>query len=428
MKKVGIALVGYGVIGSGVIEILQDHESILTSRTGISFELLYIVDKDLTSPRRVQVKSAKLTDKLDEALNDPAVQIVVELVGGTGFAYTLIEQSLLKNKNVVTANKALLAERGLELFALASKHHKAIGFEASVCGGIPIIRTLNDSLVGDKVNTLYGIVNGTTNYILTKMMEENLDFKTALSQAQKLGFAEADPTLDIGGHDAAHKIAILAALAFNTPIDYSKVHTEGIQNMDLDDIKNAVELGYVIKLLAVAKLDDDKSVEVRVNPTLVPTDNQLAFVRNEFNAVLVSSEFLGDSMYYGRGAGSKPTASAVIADIVEIAKFIDQPEKTTKYLPFETHPLKAIGDIESRYYLKINVLDKPGVLSRISGIFGTHNISIASLIQNERSQTDHVPLVLTTHTALEKNFKQALKEIEQLEFVRKPVSFIRIID
>lgn len=260
------------------------------------------------------------------------------------------------------------------------------------------------------------------------MFEEDQSFDAALKQAQKLGFAEADPTLDINGHDAAHKIAILAALAFNTAVDYHQVYTEGIEEIKLEDIRNAEELGYIIKLLAIAKLDPDNTVEVRVNPTLVPADNQLAFVSNEFNAVLIESAFLGNSMYYGRGAGSHPTASAVIGDIIDIAKSIKSPVKSIKYVPFNNYQLKNIGDIESRYYVRFNVLDKPGVLSKISGIFGNNNISIASVIQEERSKTNYVPLIMTTHTALEKNMNRALDEIEKLDFNKKQGVMLRVME
>ncbi len=428
MSKVTLALVGFGTIGTGVIEILKNNSEIIKKRTGIEIVLKYIVDIDITTPRKTDLASAIKITNYKEALKDPEVDIVIELVGGTGFSSILVEESIKSGKNVVTANKALLAEKGAALFKLADENGKNIGFEGSVGGGIPIIRTVSDALVGDKIYSIYGIVNGTTNYILTKMFEEDQSFDAALKQAQKLGFAEADPTLDINGHDAAHKIAILAALAFNTAVDYHQVYTEGIEEIKLEDIRNAEELGYIIKLLAIAKLDPDNTVEVRVNPTLVPADNQLAFVSNEFNAVLIESAFLGNSMYYGRGAGSHPTASAVIGDIIDIAKSIKSPVKSIKYVPFNNYQLKNIGDIESRYYVRFNVLDKPGVLSKISGIFGNNNISIASVIQEERSKTNYVPLIMTTHTALEKNMNRALDEIEKLDFNKKQGVMLRVME
>lgn len=427
MSRIGVALIGYGTIGNGVAEILQDNRDLIKNRTGVDIELMYAVDKDWDTPRRIALKTAHKSSDYKEALNDPNVHVVVELVGGTGFAYTLVEESLKAGKNVVCANKALLAEKGAPLFALARNKKLSLGFEASVCGGIPVIRTVNDALAGDRIRSIHGIVNGTTNYILTKMFDENQSFETALKDAQKLGFAEADPTLDINGHDAAHKLAILASLAFNTSIDYKQIYAEGIDSIDLEDVRNARELGYVIKLLAITRLDSDGSIEVRVHPTLVPNENQLAFVRNEFNAVLIDSEYLTNSMYYGRGAGSRPTATAVVADIIDIAKFKDTPDKTMKFSDFENRKLKPIGDIESRYYLRLNVLDKPGTLSRIAGILGNHSISLASVIQKERSETDFVPLIMTTHSAIEKNIRSAIAEIEKESFIKEKGILIRIM-
>ncbi|MGA2142562.1 MAG: homoserine dehydrogenase [Brevinematales bacterium] len=428
MPGIGIALVGFGTIGSGVVRILEDDFELIREKTGLELRLKYVVDKDWQTPRNVEIKRAQKITDYKTVLEDKDINVVIELAGGTGFAYTLIEDCLKAGKNVVTANKALLAERGLPLFQLARDRNLSIGFEASVCGGIPIIRTVGDALVGDRINSIYGIVNGTTNYILTRMFEENLSFAAALKQAQKLGFAETDPTLDINGFDAAHKITILAELAYNININFSDVYIEGITDIQLEDIKVSSELGYVLKLIASAKLDPDKTVEVRVNPTLVPRDNQLSFVRNEFNAVMIESEYLGNSMYYGRGAGSMPTASAVIADIVDIAKAVNEPVSTLKYRSFSGYPLKNIGDIETRYYVRFNVLDKPGVLSKISGIFGANNISIASVIQKERSKTDYVPIIMTTHSAFEKDINNAFDEIEKLYFSKHRGVKIRIMD
>ncbi len=427
MSKVGVALVGYGTIGTGVVEILQENAAVIEKRTGVSVELKYVVDKDLTTPRRVR-PNVEMTPDYKKAIADPETDIVVELVGGTGFAYQLVEETLAAGKNAVTANKALLAEKGTPLFELANRKGVTIGFEGSVCGGIPIIRTITNSLVGDNISAIYGIVNGTTNYILTKMYEENLQFDVALKQAQELGFAEADPTLDIGGFDAAHKIAILGAIAFNNHITYDQVYVEGIQNIHLDDVKIAGELGYVVKLLGIAKRDGGDSIELRVNPTLVPAQNQLAAVRNEFNAVMLESEFLGNSMYYGRGAGSRPTATAVVADILSIARSIDKPARTSKYSQFNNLKVKAMGDVQSRYYLRFTVVDKEGVLSFISGVFGKNHISIASVIQKERSATDYVPLILTTHTAYERDIVKSLDEIEKSEMTNGRGVMLRMLD
>lgn len=428
MPKVNVALVGYGTIGVGVVEILQNNADLIEKRTGVRVELKYVADKDTTTPRRTTLSTAELTTDYRKVLADPEVDIVIELVGGTTFAYQLVEETLKAGKNAVTANKALLAERGTPLFELADKQGKVIGFEASVCGGIPIIRTITNALVGDNIEAIYGIVNGTTNYILTKMYEENMTFDVALKQAQELGFAEADPTLDIGGFDAAHKIAILGALAFNNTITYDKVYVEGIRDIHLEDVKIAGQLGYVVKLLGIAKKDEGGQIELRVNPTLVPAHNQLAAVRNEFNAALVESEYLGTSMYYGRGAGSRPTATAVVADVVSIARSIDKPGRTSKYVPFDDYRVKPMGDVKSRYYLRFNVVDKPGVLSYISGVFSKNHISIASVIQEERSEKDYVPLILTTHTAYERDTLKSLDEIEKSDMTNGRGVMLRMLD
>lgn len=429
MSKVGVAIIGYGTIGTGVAEILQKNKDLILKRTGTEVQLKYVIDKDTTSPRRIELTGGlKITDDYKAAMNDPEVHIIVELVGGTGFSYTLVEETLQAGKNAVTANKALLAERGTPLFKLAEEKGVVIGFEASVAGGIPIIRTLSNSLAGDNVKAIYGIVNGTTNYILTKMFEEDLSFDTALKQAQELGFAEADPTLDIGGGDAAHKIAILGALAFNNPLSFDEVYTEGITDVKLEDVKYAGELGYIVKLLGIAKKDEGGQIELHVNPALVSKDNQLAAVRNEFNAVLIESEYLGTSMYYGRGAGSQPTATAVVADIISIARSIDKTERTNKYSQFNDAPIKEMGEIHSRYYIRFGVKDQSGVLSDISGIFDKNGISIASVVQKERSETEFVPLILTTHCAKERSVLEALNAIEKKDYTESRGVMLRILD
>lgn len=428
MSKISVAVVGFGTIGAGVVQILQDEAEMIRKRTGVDVDLKYVIDKDLKTKRKVKIEKASFIDDYHVALNDPEVDVVVELVGGTTFAYQLVEESLKAGKNVVSANKALLAERGAPLFELALQKEKVIGFEASVAGGIPIIRTVNDALAGDYIQAIYGIVNGTTNYILTKMLEEKWDYSAALKKAQELGFAEADPTLDVEGFDAAHKIAILAALAFNTTIQYNKVHVEGISRISNQDVKTAGQLGYVLKLLAIARIDAKDQIELRVNPTLVHKDNQLAAVRNEFNAVLIESEYLGSSLYYGRGAGSLPTATAVIADILDLARHQDAPMETNKYISFNNFKVKDMGDIESRYYIRFKVKDHVGVLHTISGVFSEFNISISSVIQKERLKNSYVPLILTTHMAREKDIIAALDRIDSLGFVEHRGVMIRIME
>ena len=427
-KNVKIAIVGLGTIGSGVIELLKNESDIIEKKSSINIEIKYLIDIDNEKLKKINCPDAIKTNDYKQAITDKEVDIIVELTGGIDFPNKLIKEALENGKNVVTANKALLAEKGKDLFDLALEKNKNIGFEASVCGGIPIIRTIYDALTGDRIKGIFGIVNGTTNYILTKMYEENIGFSTALKEAQKLGFAEADPTLDISGYDAAHKICILAQIAFNTPIEFNKVYVDGIQGIDLIDIKNANEIGYIIKLLAIAKFDPDETVEVRVHPCLVSKKNLLAFVRDEYNAVFLETKYFGNSMYYGKGAGSFPTATAVISDIVEISKSIFSNQNTTKLKHITNYPLKEIGEILSRYYVRFLVPDKPGVLSKISGIFGENNISIASVIQKERSKETYVPLIMTTHLAKEKDIINALNTIEKLDFSKKRAVMIRIID
>ncbi|URA09884.1 homoserine dehydrogenase [Thermospira aquatica] len=427
MKTIGIAVVGFGTIGSGVVKILQDLAPLIEKRTGIYPELRWVVDKDITSPRSVKVEKAKLTTDYKEALADPSVEVVVELVGGKGFAYTLIEESLKGGKHVVTANKALLAERGQKLFMLAKEMKKSLLFEASVGGGIPILRTISHSLVGDRIRALYAIVNGTTNYVLTQMALNKSSLEDALKEAQRKGFAEADPTLDMNGDDAAHKLAILATLAFHTELDFSHVHYEGIEHIALEDILHAERMGYTVKLLAIGKRDEDNRLELRVHPTLVPKDNQLAFVHYEYNAILVESEYLGTSMYYGKGAGSHPTATAVVADIMAIAEH-SREGNFELFRPYQRLEVKSMDEITSRYYIRFHVLDQTGVLAQIASIFGKYGISIASVLQPEQSETTSVPLIMTTHEARERNMRQAMEEISRLSFIQDKVMMIRIMD
>ncbi len=426
--QLNLALVGFGTIGSGVVKILQDERKLIEQRTGVDLNLKYVVDKDFTADRGVEIQAAQKVTDYRIALEDSDIDVVIELVGGVGFANILVEECLKAGKNVVTANKALIAEKGMPLLTLAKEKNLVIGYEASVAGGIPIIRTVSDALAGDRIQAVYGIVNGTTNYILTKMIEENEGFADALKEAQRLGFAEADPTLDIEGFDAAHKIAILGAMAFNCPIRYDEIAVEGITGIQLEDVKIADELGYVIKLLAIAKIDEDQSIELRVNPSLIPRENQLAAVRNEFNAILVESASLGDSMYYGKGAGSLPTATAVVADLIDLAKFGEFRYRTSKFTAFNDYDFKPMGEIMSRYYLRFGVMDQPGVLSHITGVFGEKHISISTVNQKERKEGSFVPLILTTHLAKEQNILDAIEEIAAKEYVRDKGVMIRIVD
>lgn len=427
MERAVVGVVGFGTVGGGVVDLLQRSRDIIRERAGVDVELKYVASKNFGGTG-VEILYARRTSDYNEIIQDNEVNIVVELVGGIEVPFDIITKAIRSGKNVVTANKALLAEKGDEIFFLAREYGVTVGFEASVAGGIPIIRVIADSLVGDRISQILGILNGTTNFILTKMFEESMDFASALRKAQELGFAEADPSLDVDGVDTAHKISILARLAFNTSVDFNSVYVEGIRNIDLDDIKYAYEMGFVLKLLGIAKLDDDGTLEVRVHPALISKNNQLAFVRNEYNAILVESKNLGISMYYGRGAGRYPTAVSVVSDIVEIAKNLRNPGNVDKMKSFEKREIKSIGDIYSRYYLRFCVIDRPGVLSAISKILGDNNISIAAVIQKEVSPHEFVPLVMVTHHARERDLVKALSEINNLKVVKGQGVMIRIVD
>jgi len=426
-KSVKVSVIGFGTVGGGVVDILQQNRELIKNRTGVNIELKSVVSKSFSNVG-VEILYAKKLSDYNDVINDEEIDIVVELVGGIDVPFDIISKAISKKKSVVTANKALLAERGHILFRMAEEKGVTIGFEASVAGGIPIIRSIADAMVGDKVSEILGILNGTTNFILTKMFEENIEFEEALKEAQRLGFAEADPSLDIDGIDTAHKIIILSQLAFNTFVDFNSVHIEGIRNISLMDIKYAYEMGFVLKLLGIAKLDDDGKVEIRVHPALISKDNQLASVKNEYNGVLVKSKNLGITMYYGKGAGRYPTAVSVVSDIVEIAKNLDNPRRVNKISHFTEREVKPMGDILSKYYLRFLVIDKPGVLSIISKILGDNNISIASVIQKEVMPHEFVPLVMVTHHAKEKDLMKAVAEINSLNVVKGSGAVIRIVD
>jgi homoserine dehydrogenase len=363
-------------------------------------------------------------------INDPQVDIVVELIGGTTVAKTLCLEAIAKGKHLVTANKALLGEHGLEIYRAAAEKRVDLGFEASVCGAIPIIRSVREGLVANRIQSIMGIVNGTTNYILTKMTDSGQAFAAVLAEAQAKGYAEADPTLDVGGFDAAHKLQILASLAYGGYIRYSDIHIEGIQKVEATDIAFARELGYRIKLLAIAK-EEQGELEVRVHPTMIPETHLLASVGGVYNAVHIRGDSCGSLMFSGRGAGQMPTASSVVADIVEIAHNIiyHRPSRAS-LLP--TGPvaaeitLRPMERIRSRYFLRVMAVDKPGVLSKISGILGAHSISIASMIQKGRDEAAAVPIVFLTHEAVEGDMQKAIKAINQLDVTAGETACLRV--
>jgi homoserine dehydrogenase len=427
--EVKVGIVGCGVVGTGTIALLLENAKVIEEKTGIKLSISKVADKDWSRPREYEVPSTLRTTDYREVIESS--DIVVELVGGKDFAKRLLLEALEKGKHVVTANKHLLAEEGEEIFKKAREKGLMVGFEASVGGGIPIIKALKEGLVGNRVQNFYGILNGTTNYILTQMLEQDVSFDTALKRAQELGYAEADPSLDIDGWDSAHKIALLAFVGFGKLFPFEEVYVEGIRNIDLLDVELGKDLGYTLKLLAIAKRTDSE-VELRVHPTLIPSDNPLAKVSDVYNAVLVEGDFVGKTMFYGRGAGSRPTASAVVSDIVDIAKSMGSC-KSQSWLWESKEGLRINKNFYSRYYLRFDVPDRPGVLAKIANVLAEYQISIASVLQKEkvckvagRERQPIVPLVILTHKAYEMDMQKAIREIQQLPVVEGKPVIIRV--
>lgn len=426
--RINVGIAGFGTIGSGVVHLLNANGKAIQEKTGLDIRVSAVADVDFSVDRGVSLEGITKYNDGMELVKDKSVDIVVELVGGVEFPFRLIKAALENGKHVVTANKALLAKQGKELYRIAAERELAVGIEASVAGGIPIIKTIREALAGNRIQEIRGIINGTCNYILTKMDEDGLAFEEALASAQQLGFAEADPTLDITGGDAAHKIAILASLAFNTPVELAEVHTEGIDNISAQDVEIARELGYVIKLVGVARDRGDAGIEARVHPLLLPFEDQLASIRNEFNAVFLRSDYLGDAMLTGKGAGSFPTASAVVGDLVDISRRLRDDSRIAPFFAsYQERPMVPFGDTENRYYLHISTKDEPGILSRISGFLGERGISIASMIQREADEAEAVPLVMLTHTAKESSIREAVALIDALPEAVKPTVIMRAL-
>jgi homoserine dehydrogenase len=431
-QTVKVGLIGFGTIGAGVVKLLRAHRAEITRRTGgRTIEITTIADLDTTTDRGVAVKPARLIADAGALLGDPAIDIVIELIGGYEPARRFVLEAIRQGKDVVTANKALLAVHGEEIVAAAEKKGVRLGFEASVGGGIPILRTLKEGLAGDKTVAVHGIVNGTCNHILTTMTREGRPFDDVLAEAQKLGLAEANPSTDIDGVDSAHKLALLTTLAFGVRPRFADIPTEGIRHVDAIDIAFARELGYTIKLLAIAK-DHGGALEARVHPTMIPNGHLLADVGGNFNALFVRGAALGPTMYYGQGAGSLPTATAVIADLIAavrdraIGGAVRVPPWGVPQATLRKVKMQPMADLESEYYLRCMALDRPGVLARIAGILGRFDISIAAVIQRDRRAGTTVPVVIRTHRARERNVARALRAIDGLDTVRgRPVS-IRI--
>ncbi|MDX9715048.1 MAG: homoserine dehydrogenase [Dissulfurispiraceae bacterium] len=427
-KNIGIGIIGFGTVGTGTVKILTENAGTIKQRTGLDISVRKIADLDTSRDRGVKLADGVLINDARMLLNDPEIDIVVELMGGIHPAKEFILEALKNGKHVVTANKALLATEGNEIFAEAARCGVEIGFEASVAGGIPIIKVLREGLIGNNILAVYGIINGTSNYILTKMTYEKVEFEDALKEAQALGYAEADPTFDVEGIDTAHKLTILSSLAYGIKLSYENVYKEGITRLTAQDIELASELGYKVKLLAIAKAADG-AIEMRVHPTMIPHEHLISKVDGAFNAVFVEGDAVGSTLYYGRGAGDMPTGSAVVADIVDIARNMAAGSigRVPGILAVNTGArLKSMEDIESMYYFRFSAFDKPGVLSRISGILGSRNISIASVIQKGRSKSGSVPLVVLTHRAKESDVISAVKEIDGLPVVSDRTLFIRV--
>ncbi len=428
MKEIRIGLIGFGTVGTGVVRNVLSNGELIAHRTGIHLQLARVADIDLEREREVSVDLSLLTSDARDVLQDESVDIIVELIGGIHPAREYVLTALRSGKHVVTANKALISKHGPELFETARAHGVELLYEASVAGCIPIIKSLRESLSANRILSLDGIVNGTCNYILTRMQQDELAFSAALEEAQARGYAEADPSFDIDGTDSAQKLAILASLASNSSVDVDRIYVEGITHITQKDIAYASDLGYRLKLLAIAKLGPDW-VQARVHPALIRGDHPLADVWGVHNAIYVVGDYAGEMMLYGAGAGQKPTASAVVSDIVDISRTIKSAgQKRISSLPevATTKRLIPMSQIEGRYYLRFTVLDKPGVLAQIAAILGENGISISGVTQKERHLESAVPIVALTHRAKEEAVQSALKSIDSLEAVRDRTVLLRI--
>ncbi len=428
MKTLRIGLLGLGQVGSGFFSLYARKKNFFREQIGVSLQIPRVAVKHSGKKRNIKTPGVKFTTDAFEIVRDPEIDVIVELIGGTGVARELVIEALRQGKDVVTANKALLAEHGDEIFELAIREKCRVYFEASVGGGIPVIKALREGLVANHIDSVHSIINGTSNFILTQMTELKQDFKVALAAAQKKGYAEADPALDIEGIDAAHKLAVLARFAFGGKVKFKDIHCEGISSIRSEDIAFAEEFGYRIKLLAIAKSSANSSdIEARVQPTLLPKNHILASVNGSFNAVLLHGDEVGDVLFYGRGAGPAPTASAVMADLTDLALRKERAASEVAMRAVE-RPLriKNISSILSRYYLRFHVVDRPGVLSKITQLLGKHRISISDVIQRERSAGGVVPLILITHDAHEKDVCEAIRTINRLDSVRGKSQVLRI--
>jgi homoserine dehydrogenase len=432
MKPIAVGLLGIGTVGSGTWDVLQRNAGEIRRRAGRAIRITRVADKDQKKARRLVGGKARVSGNAFELARAPDIDIIVELIGGTGIAKALVLEAIANGKHVVTANKALLAKHGNQIFKAAQKKGVMVAFEASVGGGIPIIKALREGLAANRIEWIAGIINGTSNFILSEMRDKGSAFAAVLGEAQAKGYAETDPTFDIEGIDAAHKLTILSALAFGIPMQFPKAYTEGISRLTQEDIGYAEELGYRIKLLGITRRAK-KGIELRVHPTLVPARRLIANVEGVMNAILVKGDAVGATMYYGAGAGSQPTASAVVADLVDVTRLITaDPEHRVPHLAFQPDQLSAtpilpIGEVETSYYLRMRVLDKPGVLARITRILADSRISIDAMVQKEPGEGEkRVDIVMLTHRAIEKDVDAAMARIERLPTVVGRVTRIRL--
>jgi homoserine dehydrogenase len=431
MQKIKVGLLGFGTIGTGVVRVFQQNRDLLVSRLGADIELVRIADLDTHSDRGVQLPPGLLTDDAQGLLNDPAIHIVIELIGGYEPARTFVLQAIRNGKHVVTANKALLAKHGEEIFRAAEEAGVDVMFEASVGGGIPVISAIKENLGANHFSALYGILNGTCNYILTQMDEEGIDFDEVLIDAQRRGYAEADPTFDIEGIDTAHKLALLCSLCFGTKVDFDQIYTEGVSKLSALDIQYARDFGYKLKLLAIGKRDGDR-IEARVHPTMIPEDYPLSSINGVFNSIRLVGDFSGPVMFSGYGAGMAATASAVMGDVLAVARTLRSDVGTR--VPALGCPqdlqsslsIKPMEQLVTHYYLRFTVKDQPGVLAKIAGVLGKYRISIESMVQPHRHEAEAVPIVFMTHEAKECDVIAALAEIDQLDVVQEETLLIRI--
>ena len=432
MKPINVGLLGIGTVGGGTFTVLERNREEISRRAGCAITMKMVADKETEKARRLVAGRATVTADAAEVVNHPDIDIVVELIGGTTVAKDLILRAIANGKHIVTANKALLAQHGNEIFAAAQKKDVMVAFEAAVGGGIPIIKSLREGLSANRIEWIAGIVNGTCNFILSEMRERGASFEDVLKEAQRRGYAEADPTFDIEGVDAAHKTTIMAAIGFGIPMRFESAYVEGISGLTQDDIKYAETMGYRIKLLGITRRRP-KGIEIRVHPALVPARRLIASVEGVMNAILVKGDAVGQTMYYGAGAGAEPTASAVVADLVDVARMLTaDPEHRVPHFAFQPGqladtPILPMGDVETRYYLRMKVQDKPGVLADITRILADLRISIEAMVQKEpRAGEGEVDIIMLTHMTVEKNVDAAIAKIEKLPVVVGKVTRIRL--